>query len=318
MKITTVGNTVIGRLKSLLERKKLPFTGKEEITTKEVKNRSFNAFNSKRKQLEKAKEEYNLAILDYNSEGESLNEDLIRLYELRKQSVNRIQEIHDYLNRLQNCDSILLNSMELAWNYISVFRAVVKWEEEDAAFEETNEDLNIYIAAYETVFGKKPNNQMAISKSDKGHPDAAKSGLAVGAVVSATLSSLVAIASTTYAAGGATAFSLLSLGGPIGPIIGGAVMIATGVKANNEAVKAIDEINDKIKKIKSNQKSIQKKHKLLNLLLSTTVELKSRIDIGNLSKYSKDYLSDEFPHQDIQKLVDDCKVMGKLINQRIQ
>lgn len=307
---------VIGKKRSTSYRNGQPFTKGKDITPKDAANWLINIIPfDKRKKLEKAKEELNSTIKEYEFEGELLNKDLIRLYELRKQSVNRIQEIYDYINQLQNCAPVLLNSMELAWGYVSVFREVIKWDDENSLSEESNKDLRHYGVAYETVFGKKPKfQQNELGKNDVDYSNSTKANISIGT----TIASVAALESMTLAAGGATSFSLLSLAGPIGSVIGGSAMIVAGVLAMTKAKEQINKINESSGLIKSKLDIIKAKHRLLNLLLTTTEKLKDKIDTVEFSQCSNNYLSNDFPRQDVQQLVDDCKVMGKLINERIE
>ena len=319
MTTVTDDNMVIGKKKSTDYRNGLPFTEEKDITAKDAANWlvSINPFDN-RKKLEKAKEELDNTIKEYESEGELLNKDLIRLYELRKQTVNRMQEIYDCLNQLQNCDPVLLNSMGLAWGYVSVFREVVKWDDENSLLEESNKDIRHYSVAYETVFGKKPKFQNELGKNDVDYSNSTSANIAIGATSITAIASVAALESMTFAAGGATSFSLLSLAGPIGSVIGGSAMIVTGILAMKKAKEKINKINEGVDLIKSKLDIIKAKHRLLNLLIFTTEKLRNKINTVEFSQCSKNYLSNDFPRQDVQQLVDDCKLMGKLINERIE
>ena len=320
MTTATDENMVIGKKKSTIYRNGQPFTERRDITAKDAANwlANINPFDN-RKKLEKAKEELNNTVKEYESEGELLNKDLIRLYELRKQSVNRMQEIYDYLNQLQNCAPILLNSMELAWGYVSVFREVVKWDDENSLSEESNKDLRHYGVAYETVFGKKPKFQYELGKNDVDYSNSTKANISIGATsIGTAIASVAALESMTLAAGGATYFSLLSLAGPVGSVIGGSAMLVTGLIAMKKAKEQISKINESVELIQSKLHIIQAKHNLLNKLIDTTETLGSQISIVKFPQCSHDYLVNDFPRQDVQQLVDDCKLMGKLINERIE
>lgn len=321
MTTATDDNMVIGKKRSTSYRNGQPFTKGKDITPKDAANWLINIIPfDKRKKLEKAKEELNSTIKEYESEGELLNKDLIRLYELRKQSVNRIQEIYDYINQLQNCAPVLLNSMELAWGYVSVFREVIKWDDENSLSEESNKDLRHYGVAYETVFGKKPKfQQNELGKNDVDYSNSTKANISIGATsIGTAIASVAALKSMTLAAGGATYFSLLSLAGPVGSVVGGSAMLVTGLLAMKKAKEQISKINESVELIKSKLYIIQAKHKLLNKLIDTTETLGSQISIVEFSQCSHDYLVNDFPRQDVQQLVDDCKLLGKLINERIE
>lgn len=236
------------------------------------------------------KYEYTLSL--YEKESNSIDEDLVKLYKLRKDSVELIQKAYDFFVR-SNCDATTINSMGIALSYTTVFRKVMELDIKGELPSIGKEGKKIEHYAASILTGLRTQDSRLSMAASLGSDSA----------ISTTLSS-------TLAYGSAAAVSLLA--GPIGLITGGIIMLTSGfmqMKKNDKAIKEFEDRTNKIQKILS---LIQREHDNLKELIEFTIKMNDDL------RDSFHRCDNECPQKDVWRIVDLCKALGKIMNETIE
>mgnify|MGYP004442832515 FL=1 len=81
--------------------------------------------------------------------------------------------------------------------------------------------------------------------------------------------------------------------------------------------KAIEEIDKLIQELKGKLEILKPKHQKLRRLISSTKDLNSKVNLDIFLTASNDYNSTDYPKEELIKIVNTCKTIGKMINETI-
>ena len=278
--------------------------------------------------LEAKKAEFESVKNSYIKEGESISSDSIKLFEFRKDSIRSMQRVKSYIERLHNCPQNLLKGIDKAVSYTDTFRETMQWEidaEQSYAISSSSvkgaNASNIGIggmAAGATIATMGPTAAMAIATTF----GTASTGVAISSLggIAATNAALAWLGGGAVAAGGAGiagGSALLALAGPIGWGLAGVAALGTSYKMRSSNTKAIEEIDKLIQELKGKLEILKPKHQKLRRLISSTKDLNSKVNLDIFLTASNDYNSTDYPKEELIKIVNTCKTIGKMINETI-
>lgn len=280
------------------------------------------------KELENKKAEFEELKDKYIKEGDSISEDSQKLYESRKNSVKKIQKVKAYVERLDNCPKDLLKGINKALQYTDNFRETMKWEAEAEQYSNishvsSNVDASVKLGVGGIFTGAAvaamgPTAAMAIATTF----GTASTGVAISSLggIAATNAALAWLGGGAIAAGGAGmagGSALLALAGPIGWGIAGVAALGTSLKIRSSNSKAIEEIDKLISELNEKLVIIKPKHERLLRLIDETEKLNNKVDLDRFLNCGNDFESDDYPKDQLVRMIDTCKTMGKLINETI-
>ena len=264
----------------------------------------------------------------YLREGETISSDSIKLFECRKDSVRSIQRVKSYIDRLKNCPQDIQKGIAKALSYTDNFRETMQWEI-DAKQSYSISSSSIKganaskigiggVAAGATIATMGPTAAMAIATTF----GTASTGVAISSLggIAATNAALAWLGGGAIAAGGAGiagGSALLALAGPIGWGLAGVSALGTSVKMRSSNSKAIDEIEKLIEELYEKLEILKPKHQKLVRLLSSTKSLNEKVELDIFLTAPNDYYSEDYPKEKLIKIVNDCKTIGKMLNETI-
>ena len=271
--------------------------------------------------LEKKKLEFETVKNLYLREGDSISSDSITLFECRKDSVRCIQRVKSYIDRLTNCPPEIQKGIAKALSYTDNFRETMQWEiDAEQSYSVSSSSIkganasNIGIggvAAGATIATMGPAAAMAIATTF----GTASTGVAISSLggIAATNAALAWLGGGAIAAGGAGMVggsALLALAGPIGWGLAGVAALGTNSKAIEEIEKLIHELNGKLE-------ILRPKHQKLLRLLSSTKALNKKVELDRFLTAPNDYRSEDYPKEELVEIVNNCKTIGKMVNETI-
>lgn len=280
------------------------------------------------KELENKKAEFERLKDKYVTEGNTISKDSVRLYGSRKDSVRIIQRVKAYVERLDNCPNDLLKGIGKALGYTDKFRETMKWEAEAERYSHFSEvssqdDASVKVGVGGMVAGTAiatmgSTAAMAIATTF----GTASTGVAISSLggIAATNAALAWLGGGALAAGGAGiagGSTLLALAGPIGWSIAGVAALGTSMKIRSSNTKAIEEIDKLISELNEKLVIIKPKHERLLRLIDETEKLNNKVDLDRFLNCGNDFESDDYPKDQLVRMIDTCKTMGKLINETI-
>ena len=278
--------------------------------------------------LEKKKLEFETVKNLYLREGDSISSDSITLFECRKDSVRCIQRVKSYIDRLTNCPPEIQKGIAKALSYTDNFRETMQWEIDaeqsysvSASSIKSANASNIGIggvAAGATIATMGPTAAMAIATTF----GTASTGVAISSLggIAATNAALAWLRGGAIAAGGAGmagGSALLALAGPIGWGLAGVAALGTSVKMRSSNSKAIEEIEKLIQELNGKLEILKPKHQKLLRLLTSTKALNKRVELDMFLTVSNDYYSEDYPKEELIEIVNNCKTLGKMVNETI-
>lgn len=263
--------------------------------------------------LKKHQEDYNQIAI----EGNTLALDL---YEKRKSAAEAIKRVEKYINCLANSPKEFQKDVAAVMDAIKEFNEAVRIEKENRA----DNIKGASAAAGGTAVGGAiaamgPTAAMAIATTF----GTASTGAAIASLsgAAATNAALAWLGGGALAAGGggmAAGNALLALAGPIGWGIAGLALIGGGAFTAAKNKKAAAEADRLDKEILSKIASLRPRITQLEGLIKTTVDLKGTLGLAKYNTFPKDYLefSDD-QKKELIVLVNNCKSLGKIINERV-
>lgn len=278
--------------------------------------------------LENKKIEFENVKNLYIREGEAISSDSITLFEYRKDSVRSIQRVKSYIDRLKNCPLEIQKGIAKALSYTDNFRETMQWEiDAEQSYSVSSSSIkganasNIGIggvAAGATIATMGPTAAMAIATTF----GTASTGVAISSLggIAATNAALAWLGGGAIAAGGAgmaSGSALLALAGPIGWGLAGVAALGTSVKMRSSNSKAIDEIEKLIHELNGKLEILKPKHQKLLRLLSSTKSLNKKVELDLFLTAPNDYCSEDYPKEELVEIVNNCKTIGKMINETI-
>lgn len=264
----------------------------------------------------------------YLREGETISSDSIKLFECRKDSVRSIQRVKSYIDRLKNCPQDIQKGIAKALSYTDKFRETMQWEiDAELSYSVSSSSIksenasNIGIggvAAGAAIATMGPTAAMAIATTF----GTASTGVAISSLggIAATNAALAWLGGGAIAAGGAGisgGSALLALAGPIGWGLAGVAALGTSVKMRSSNSKAIDEIEKLIQELNGKLEILKPKHQKLLRLLSSTKALNKKVELDMFLTAPNDYCSEDFPKEELVEIVNNCKTIGKMVNETI-
>ena len=174
------------------------------------------------------------------------------------------------------------------------------------------------VAAGATIATMGPTAAMAIATTF----GTASTGVAISSLggIAATNAALAWLGGGAIAAGGAGmagGSALLALAGPIGWGLAGVAALGTSVKMRSSNSKAIDEIEKLIHELNGKLEILKPKHQKLLRLLSSTKSLNKKVELDLFLTAPNDYCSEDYPKEELVEIVNNCKTIGKMINETI-
>lgn len=277
--------------------------------------------------LENKKLEFENVKKLYFREGESISSDSIKLFESRKDSVRSIQRVKSYIDRLKNCPQDIQKGIAKALSYTDNFRETMQWEIDaeqsysvSSSFIKGANASNIGfggVAAGATIATMGPTAAMAIATTF----GTASTGVAISSLggIAATNAALTWLGGAIAAggAGMAARSALLALAGPIGWGLAGVAALGTSVKMRSSNSKAIEEIEKLIQELNGKLEILKPKHQKLLRLLTSTKALNKRVELDMFLTVSNDYYSEDYPKEELIEIVNNCKTLGKMVNETI-
>ena len=278
--------------------------------------------------LENKKIEFENVKNLYIREGETISSDSITLFEYRKDSVRSIQRVKSYIDRLKNCPLEIQKGIAKALSYTENFRETMQWEiDAEQSYSVSSSSIkganacNIGIggvAAGATIATMGPTAAMAIATTFG--TDSTRVAISSLRGIAATNAALAWLGRGAIAAGGAEMVggsALLALAGPIGWGLAGVAALGTSVKMRSSNSKAIDEIEKLIHELNGKLEILKPKHQKLLRLLSSTKSLNKKVELDLFLTAPNDYCSEDYPKEELVEIVNNCKTIGKMINETI-
>lgn len=278
------------------------------------------------KDLEDARMAYERKFESYKRKQKELGDLSIRLYELRKDSLRKLQALDAYVSRLSNCPESIRKGTKRSLEYADAIREA--WDFENAPHAVNVETGN---AADPSMIGAAvaggavavggPAAAMAIATTfGTASTGAAISSLGGAAAANAALAWLGGGAIAAGGAGMGGGAALLALFGPVGWGIAGAAGVAFVVKSTFDKKK-----NDTA--IKEIQKYSKACDTLLSKVGSTIKQIKEierhtrmaseRIGLNGIGNFPSDYNAEQYPQSQLFEIVSEAKNLGKLMKQSV-
>lgn len=278
------------------------------------------------KDLEDARKAYENKVLYYKKKQEELSNLTIWLYELRKNSLRKLQALDSYVSTLKNCPESIRKGTKRSLEYADAIREA--WDFENAPHTVNGETGN---AADASMMGAAvaggavaiggPAAAMAIATTfGTASTGAAISSLGGAAAANAALAWLGGGAIAAGGAGMSGGAALLGLFGPIGWGIAGAAGVAFVVKSTFEKKKN-DQAIEEIRKYSSACDSMLVKIcETINQVKEIERHTKIAFDKVGLDKLGlapKDYNIGTYPQSLLFEKVSEAKNLGKLMRQSV-
>ncbi len=243
------------------------------------------------KSINDATREYEGVLSMYKEENKSIVEDLVKLYEIRKKTVELIQKVYDFFNQNNN-NAINSNSVRIALSYTDVFRKIMELDlkGELPRFGEETMGIEHYSASILTGL-RTQNANLSIAAS-------LGSALAITTTISSILVS------------GATAASLIA--GPIGLIGGGIVLASVGFLQRKKNAEVVKKLENATKEIQVKYDMVKSEHDNLKLISIRTREMNDNLH-DSLSR-----LDGNCSEKETERITDTCKLLGKILNETIE
>ena len=278
------------------------------------------------KDLEDAQKAYEKKVESYKKKQEELSKLTIWLYELRKDSLRRLQALDSYVTTLENCPDSIRKGTKRSLEYADAIREA--WDFENAPHAVNGESGNVADAsmmgaamAGGAVAVGGPAAAMAIATTfGTASTGAAISSLGGAAAANAALAWLGGGAIAAGGAGMGGGAALLGLFGPIGWGIAGVAGVAFIVKStftkkkNDQAIeeirkysRACDSMLTKIGKIIKQVKEIEHHTKLSY----------EKVGLEKLGLAPSDYTDEHYPQSYLFEKVSEAKNLGKLMRQSV-
>lgn len=243
------------------------------------------------KSIDDAHKKYLNTLSIYQKESKSIDEDLVKLYRLRKDSVELIQKAYDFLVQ-SNCDATTINSMGIALSYTAVFRKVMELDIKGELPRVGKEGENIEHYSASILTGLRAQNTV----------------FSIAASLGGALAISTTLSSTLYF--GVSAAALLA--GPIGWIVGGGIILLNVGLFKRKNNKAIKELEDYTNEIQKKLALIKREHGNLKKLIDITIRMNDDL------RDSFQGCDNECPKKDVWRIVDLCKALGKIMNETIE
>lgn len=257
---------------------------------------------------------------EFKNIAEKGNHAAIELYETRKSASHAINRVEKYINTLANTPKKYKDEIGDVVYRIREFREAIKIEEEN----NSNNIKGFGLAAGGTVAGGAiaalgPTAAMAIATTF----GTASTGTAIASLTgaAATKAALAWLGGGALAAGGggmAAGNALLSLAGPIGWGIAGALTIGGGVFAAFKNKSAAEKANNIARDTLIKTEKVKIYVNTLEKLIELTNKYKSLISITEFNLAPTDYLLfNEEQKLKLASIINNTKSLGELINERI-
>lgn len=258
----------------------------------------------------------------YSRLGDTANDRVVKLFEIRKSASKAIARVEQYVNTLANTPKEFLKEIHEVKLNLKEFDEAVRIEKENSA---NNLKTGTMIIGGVTVGGAVaalgPTTLMAIATTF----GTASTGTAIASLsgAAATNAALAWLGGGAVAAGGGGMLVgnfILALAGPVGWGIAGAVTLGGSLWASNKNKKVAQEADEITKELVINRRKLLKKIKLISSLISETEKLKPALSTTLMvNRYPNDYLSfNDSQKQGLGALINNAKAMGELINKRIE
>ncbi|MCR5575081.1 MAG: hypothetical protein K6F78_09730 [Bacteroidaceae bacterium] len=278
------------------------------------------------KDLEEARKAYEKKVQDYMKKQEELSDRTISLYELRKDSLRKLQALDSYVMTLENCPESIRKGTKRSLEYADAIREA--WDFENAPHTVNGEtgnsaDASMMGAAFAGgAFAMGgPAAAMAIATTfGTTSTGAAISSLGGAAAANAALAWLGGGAIVAGGAGMSGGAALLGLFGTIGWSIAGVAGIAFIVKStftkkkNDQAIeeirkysRACDSMFVKICNTINQVKEIERHTKIAF----------EKVGLDKLGIAPTDYNTDNYPQSLLFEKVSEAKILGKLMRQSV-
>lgn len=278
------------------------------------------------KDLEDARKAYEKKVESYKRKQKELSDITFRLYELRKDSLRKLQALDAYVSKLSNCPESIRKGTKRSLEYADAIREA--WDFENAPHAVNGESSN---AADASMMGAAvaggavavggPAAAMAIATTfGTASTGAAISSLGGAAAANAALAWLGGGAIAAGGAGMGGGAALLGLFGPIGWGIAGAAGLALVVKStfdkkkNDAAIEEIRKYSNACDALISKTGSAIYQVKEIERHTRLVSEKVGLIGLGN---YPSDYNAEQYPQSQLFEKVSEAKNLGKLMKQSV-
>lgn len=257
---------------------------------------------------------------EYNKTALVGNDLALELYEQRKAAVKAIKRVEEYINSLANTPKDFKRDISIVMESLTEFREAMRIENENRSDNIKGAGTAITgTAVGGAVAALGPTAAMAIATTF----GTASTGAAIASLTgaAATNAALAWLGGGALAAGGggmAAGNALLALAGPVGWGIAGLALVGGGVftahknkKAAEEASKLTNEVLEKLSILRPMIEKLQN-------LKSRTTELKESLGLAKFTLCPDDYEAFS-PEQksDLAVLINNCKSLGLMINERV-
>lgn len=278
------------------------------------------------KDLEDARKAYENKVESYKRKQKDLSDLTIRLYELRKDSLRKLQALDAYVSKLSNCPESIRKGTKRSLEYADAIREA--WDFENAPHAVNVESGN---AADASMMGAAvaggavavggPAAAMAIATTfGTASTEAAISSLGGAAAANAALAWLGGGAIAAGGAGMGGGAALLGLFGPIGWGIAGAAGVAFIVKSTFDKKKndsAIKEIRKYSNACDALCLKIESAIKQVKEIERHTRSASEKVGLSGLGLCPPDYNADQYPQSQLFEKVSEAKNLGKLMKQSV-
>lgn len=278
------------------------------------------------KDLEDARKAYEKKVESYKKKQEELSDLTIRLYDLRKDSLRKLQALDEYVSKLCNCPESLRKGTKRSLEYADAIREA--WDFENAPHAVNVESGN---AADASMLGAAvaggavavggPAAAMAIATTfGTASTGAAISSLGGAAAANAALAWLGGGAIAAGGAGMGGGAALLGLFGPIGWGIAGAAGVAFIVKSTFDKKKndsAIKEIRKYSTACDALLYKIGRAIKQIKEIEEHTKSTSEKVGLSGLELCPSDFNADKYPQSQLFEKVSEAKNLGKLMKQSV-
>lgn len=257
---------------------------------------------------------------EYNNVAVIGNDLALELYEERKSAVKAIIRVEKYINSLANTPKEFKKDISVVMESLKEFSEAMKIEKENIS----DNVKGASAAAGGTVVGGAiaalgPTAAMAIATTF----GTASTGAAIASLsgAAATNAALAWLGGGALAAGGggmAAGNALLALAGPIGWGIAGLALIGGGAFTSHKNKKAAEEADALAAQVRNKLAVLRPMIEKLQYLKAQTKELKESLGLAKFTLCPSDYefFSSE-QKSDLAVLINNCRSLGVLINERV-
>ena len=275
--------------------------------------------------LEDTINEYNFLLEKRDSSSFNLGSIVQELYEKRKVSLSKLNELKSYVDGLDNCPEILKYGVQAALQLSKNIEDAASWESNsDKVAKNIKDSSGVAIAG---AVGSAVGGLTATVGSTTAMAIATTFGTAsTGAAISsiggaaATNAALAWLGGGALAAGGAGmagGAAFLALLGPVGLSIGAVSAVGSSMIVRSRNDRQINEIKKDIGLLYSQIDKLSHAYNHVSSILERTNSLSEAIEIAPFENASDDYLDAGYPREELFDVVEKAKKLGRASKETI-